>query len=188
MKPQPSQEQLEKLVEGVAREILARHETKARESSGPAPAERRRIAVGSDHSGFRLKQQLIAYLSEELGYDVDDCGAPSEEAVDYPDIARAVADRVRRGACSRGILIDAAGIGSSMAANKVPGIRCALCHDEMTVKNSRLHNDANVLALGSRVVNPGFARTLVRRWLMTPFEGGRHARRVEKIMRLETER
>jgi ribose 5-phosphate isomerase B len=172
---------LERIVTEVAREVLG-----ARRRSLPLPA-RDRIAIGSDHSGYRLKVQLARYLREDLGYEIEDCGTHGEAPVDYPDIARAVAERIRSGVCSRGVLIDAAGIGSTMAANKVRGIRCALCHDEATARNGRLHNDANVLALGARVVNAGYARTIVRTFLRTEFEGGRHARRVEKIMRLEEE-
>jgi ribose 5-phosphate isomerase B len=108
--------------------------------------------------------------------------------VDYPDFAAAVAREVAGGSCRFGIVVDAAGIGSTMAANKVPGTRCALCHDLLTVTNSREHNDANVLALGARVVNPGMARRLVQVFLATPFAGGRHERRVRKIMELEGRR
>jgi ribose 5-phosphate isomerase B len=116
---------------------------------------------------------------------VIDCGTHSTEAVDYPDIARAVGDAVASGRAARGVVIDGAGIGSSMAANRVPGVRCALCHDVKTVLNSREHNDANVLALGASVVNPGLARRMLEVWLKTPFAGGRHARRVDKIMELD---
>lgn len=147
-----------------------------------------RVAIGSDHSGVALKVSLVRWIEEEMPIEVVDCGTNSSAPVDYPDIAAAVARRVASGDCARGIVIDAAGIGSSIAANKVDGVRCALCHDEATVRNSRLHNDANVLALGSRVVNPGFARRLVRIWLATAYEGGRHAARVAKIRDLERAR
>ncbi len=180
-----SRDELEKLVESVAREMISQQPE--RTAAPAADAARKRIAIGADHSAFRYKQLIVEYVGEDLGYEVLDCGTHSEESVDYPDIARAVALKINRGECERGILIDAAGIGSTMAANKIDGIRCALCHDQMTVENSRRHNDANVLALGSRVVNAGFARTLIRLWLRTPFDGGRHARRVEKIMRLESD-
>jgi ribose 5-phosphate isomerase B len=146
------------------------------------------IAVGSDHSAVALKNQIVRYLREELGNPVIDCGAPDENPVDYPDIARAVGRAVVSGKAQQGIVIDAMGIGSTMAANKVPGVRCALCHDEATTKNAREHNDANVLALGSRVVNGGVARALVRLFLATPHAGGRHARRVAKITQMETTR
>ena len=143
------------------------------------------VAVGSDHSAVVLKQQIVRFLREELGHPVIDCGAPDETPVDYPDIARAVGRAVTQGKAQRGIVIDAMGIGSTMAANKVPGVRCALCHDEATTKNAREHNDANVLALGSKVVSPGQARGLVRLFLATPHAGGRHARRVAKIRDME---
>ena len=151
----------------------------------PAADPARTVAIGGDHGGFALKQTLAKYVREELRWAVIDCGTHSTEPVDYPDIAKAVGEAVASGRAARGIVIDGAGIGSTMAANRVPGVRCALCHDEKTVLNSREHNDANVLALGSGVVNPGQARRLVEVWLKTKFAGGRHARRVEKIMELE---
>ncbi|MEO6461776.1 MAG: ribose 5-phosphate isomerase B [Candidatus Eisenbacteria bacterium] len=152
----------------------------------PRPADpARTVAIGGDHGGYALKQALARYLREELRWAVIDCGAHSTEAVDYPDIARAVGEAVATGRAARGVVIDGAGIGSTMAANRVPGVRCALCHDVKTVLNSREHNDANVLALGAGVVNGGLARRMLEVWLKTPFAGGRHARRVEKIMELE---
>ena len=143
------------------------------------------MAIGSDHGGFPLKEILKRYLTEELGYEVRDCGTHSTEAVDYPDFAAAVAREVASGRCVKGVVIDAAGIGSTMAANKVAGARCALCHDNATVLNAREHNDANVLALGAKVVNRGLASSMVRLFLATSFGGGRHERRVQKIMALE---
>ncbi|RPJ42478.1 MAG: ribose 5-phosphate isomerase B [Candidatus Latescibacterota bacterium] len=150
----------------------------AQPGSGP-------VAIGADHGGFRLKETLRRYLQEELGVRAIDCGAFSSDAVDYPDIAAAVARRVASGECARGIAIDGAGIGSSIAANKIPGIRAAVCHDERTARSSRAHNDANVLCLGASVVGVGEARRLVRIWLSAPFEGGRHQRRVDQILALE---
>jgi ribose 5-phosphate isomerase B len=144
-----------------------------------------RVAIGADHSAVTLKDSLVRWFRDETSVVVDDCGTHGTAPVDYPDIAAAVARKVVSGVCERGIVIDAAGIGSSIAANKLHGVRCALCHDEATVRNSRLHNDANLLALGSRVVNPGLARRLIRIWLETAYEGGRHARRVQKISDLE---
>lgn len=146
---------------------------------------KRAVAIGADHGAFRLKQQLKRYLEEELKYPVVDCGAHSEESVDYPDIARDVALAVAEGRAWRGIVLDAMGIGSGMAANRIPGILCAVCHDVASVNNAREHNDANLLSLGSRVVNPGEARRLVRTFLATEHGGGRHARRVAKIRALE---
>ena len=143
------------------------------------------VAIGADHGAFALKNQLARYLREELGHPVIDLGAYSEEAVDYPDIARAVARAVVDGHAWRGIVLDTVGIGSTMAANKVPGALCALCHDPATTRNAREHNDANLLALGSRVVSPGAARGLVRLFLQTAHAGGRHARRVAKIRAIE---
>lgn len=150
-----------------------------------APDPARTVAIGGDHGGFALKQALARYLREELRWAVIDCGTHSTEAVDYPDIAKAVGEAVASGRAARGVVIDGAGIGSTMAANRVPGVRCALCHDVKTVLNSREHNDANVLALGASVVNGGLARRMLEVWLRTPFGGGRHARRVDKIMELE---
>lgn len=151
----------------------------------PTPDAARRVALGADHGGFALKEILKAYVSGELGWTVHDCGTHSADSVDYPDYAAMVAREVASGRSARGIVVDTAGIGSAMAANKIPGARCALCHDDATAVNGRAHNDANVLAIGSRVVNQGLARRLVRLFLTTPFEGGRHQRRVQKIMALE---
>lgn len=151
----------------------------------PVPVSPRRVAIGADHGGFALKEILRKAIGEEMGWQVHDCGTHSEEAVDYPDFAAAVAREVASGRAARGIVVDAAGIGSTMAANKIAGVRCALCHDDTTVKNSREHNDANMLALGARIVNRGAAVRLVRLFLSTEFAGGRHERRVKKIMALE---
>lgn len=142
------------------------------------------IAIGSDHGGFDLKSVLITYI-KELGYALLDCGTSSKEAVDYPDFAFAVADKVRQGAACRGIVIDGAGIGSCMAANKVPGIRAAMCVDYATAMNSREHNDANVLTLGAGLLGVNQVKLIVKTWLETPFGGGRHAGRVNKIMEIE---
>jgi ribose 5-phosphate isomerase B len=151
----------------------------------PGPAAARRLALGSDHGGFELKEVLKQYVADELGWQVHDCGTHGTEAVDYPDYAAAVAREVAAGRCALGVVVDAAGIGSAMAANKIAGVRCAVCHDDRTVVNSREHNDANVLSLGARIVNRGLAQRLVRLFLSTPFAGGRHERRVQKIMALE---
>ena len=131
-----------------------------------------------------MKDALKTYLVE-LGYTVTDCGTNSKDAVDYPDIARAVAYEVVGGKAWRGIVIDGAGIGSCMAANKVPGIRAAMCYDFASAMNSREHNDANILTLGAGLIGLNQARTIVKTWLATDFLGGRHARRVEKIMAME---
>ncbi len=142
------------------------------------------IAIGADHGGFAMKQDLVNYLSE-LGYDANDCGAHSADPVDYPDIAYAVAKLVSDGAAHRGIIIDGAGIGSAMVANKVPGIRAALCYDLSTARNAREHNDANVLTLGARLIGPGLARDIVKLFLETDCTEERHKKRVAKIMQVE---
>lgn len=142
------------------------------------------IAIGADHGGFALKQSLRDFLLQ-LGYQVHDCGTNSTDAVDYPDFAYAVASMVAKGDAWRGIIIDGAGIGSCMAANKVPGVLAAMCYDQATAMNSREHNDANVLTLGAGMIGPGLAQKIVKVWLETPTGSGRHARRVEKIKGIE---
>lgn len=157
-------------------------------SAPPKPAplvSPRRVAIGSDHGGFELKQVLARVIREELRWELVDVGTHSTDAVDYPDFAAAVAREVANGRVQFGVVIDSAGIGSTMAANKVAGVRCALCHDDTTVMNAREHNDANMLALGARIVNRGAATKMVRLFLTTAFAGGRHQRRVAKIMALD---
>jgi ribose 5-phosphate isomerase B len=149
------------------------------------PVSPKRVAIGSDHGGYALKEVLKRAIAEEMGWEVYDCGTHSTDAVDYPDFAAAVAREVASGRAARGVVVDSAGIGSTMAANKIAGVRCALCHDDKTALNSREHNDANVLALGANVVHRGAATRLVRLFLTTEFAGGRHERRVRKIMALE---
>ena len=146
-----------------------------------------RIAIGADHAGFALKQHLIGTL-KRLGHDVDDRGTHSEAPVDYPDICANVGRLVATRAADRGIVVGGSGQGEQMAANKVPGIRAALCNELYTARMSRLHNDANVLAMGGRIVAPGLADEIVTLWLNTAFEGGRHQRRVEQIAELEKHR
>ena len=142
------------------------------------------VALGADHGGYGMKEDLKAYLGE-LGYQVVDCGAYSTASVDYPDFAYAVAKLVAEGRAWRGIMVDGAGIGSCMAANKVPGVRAAMCYDHATAVNSREHNDANVLTLGGMLLGSNLAHQIVKAWLETDFGGGRHARRVDKIMDIE---
>jgi ribose 5-phosphate isomerase B len=156
------------------------------EDRNPAHSERA-IALGADHGGYALKEMLKEYL-QESGYQVIDCGTYGTESVDYPDFALAVAQLVGRGKAWRGIVVDGAGIGSCMAANKVIGVRAAMCYDHATALNSREHNNANVLTLGAGLIGPNLARMIVKTWLNTPFAGGRHARRVNKIMAIERER
>ena len=143
-----------------------------------------RIAVGADHGGFELKQQLVAYL-QSAGHQIQDCGTSSTEAVDYPVFAEAVARAVASGQCEVGIMVDGAGIGSAMVANKVPGVRAALCYDLSTARNAREHNDANVLTLGARLIGPGLARDIVKVFLETECREERHKKRVDKIMQVE---
>jgi ribose 5-phosphate isomerase B len=143
----------------------------------------RTVAIGADHGGFPMKEMLKGVLQDK--YVVIDCGTNSTEAVDYPDFALAVAQMVSSGRAWRGIVIDGAGIGSCMAANKVPGVRAALCYDNATAINSREHNDANVLTLGAGLIGNALAKGIVETWLATDFGGGRHAKRVDKIMEIE---
>ncbi len=142
------------------------------------------IAIGCDHGGFALKQEIIKYL-EEQQIPYQDFGTYSEESCDYPEYAEKVARSITSGEAEKGILICGTGIGISIAANKIHGIRAALCHDYFSAKYTRLHNDANIIAMGGRVIGPGLAVELVDVFLHTEFEGGRHARRVEKMMALE---
>ena len=142
------------------------------------------IGFGSDHAGFCLKEELKAFV-EELGHTVKDYGTFSTEAVDYPEIGFALGRAVAKGEVGLGIAICGTGIGISIAANKVPGIRAALCSDPFSAKASREHNDANILVLGGRVLGPGLAREIVQVWLTTRFEGGRHVNRLNKIRAIE---
>jgi ribose 5-phosphate isomerase B len=152
----------------------------------PPAAAARTVALGADHGGFAMKESFKAAL-ESQGYAVVDCGTHSAEAVDYPDFALAVGREVASGRAWRGILVDGAGIGSCMAANKVRGVRAAMCHDHASAVNAREHNDANVLTLGAGMLGMALARQIVETFLGTEFGGGRHARRVDKIMAIESE-
>ena len=142
------------------------------------------IALGADHGGFRLKEILKGVL-ESLGLEVRDVGVYEEKPADYPDLALKVAELVAAGTATRGVAIDGAGIGSCMAANKVPGIRAALCYDKPSARNSREHNDSNVLTLGARLLTESQAEEVLRTWIATPFAGGRHQARVDKIVAIE---
>ena len=142
------------------------------------------IALGSDHGGFELKRELANYLTER-GIPFEDFGTHSPDSCDYPDMAVEPCEAVANGRCDQAILICGTGIGISMAANKIHGIRAAVCSDYFSAKYTRLHNDANVLCLGGRVVGPGLACELVEVFLNTPFEGGRHSGRIEKLMKRE---
>lgn len=149
-----------------------------------APTQSQVVAIGCDHGGFEMKENIKTYLTE-LGYRPLDCGTHSKESVDYPDFALAVALQVADRSAFRGIIVDGAGIGSCMAANKVPGIRAAMCYDQATAVNSREHNDANVLTLGAGLIGHNLACQIVKTWLKTDFGGGRHAGRVNKIVGIE---
>jgi ribose 5-phosphate isomerase B len=139
-----------------------------------------KISLGTDHAGFRYKEKVKALLTE-LGHEVKDFGTFNEEPVDYPVFIRPAAEAVARGECDRGIVFGGSGNGEAMAANKVRGARCALCWNEELARLSRQHNDANVLSLGERVIPEDLALKIVRVWLDTPFEGGRHQKRVEQL-------
>jgi ribose 5-phosphate isomerase B len=145
-----------------------------------------KIAIGSDHRGFDAKQRLIHFL-RELGHEVLDFGATGPESSDYPDFAIPAAEAVRTGKADRGVLLCGTNVGMCIAANKVKGIRAAPCHDTITAEMSRRHNDANVLCMSADLLGEQLLERMVRIWLQTEFEGGRHARRVEKITRYEAE-
>jgi ribose 5-phosphate isomerase B len=158
-------------------------EVPSQEAAG-LPGPEKTVAIGSDHGGFRTKERLKPVL-EELGFAVRDAGVHEEKTADYPDIAHGVARLVAARSVRFGVIIDGAGIGSAMVANKVPGVRAALCYDRASARNSREHNDANVLTLGGRLLTEGQAEEVLRTWLATPFAGGRHQARVDKIAEVE---
>ena len=139
-----------------------------------------KIAIGSDHAGFRYKTLIVEHLSK-LGHQVRDFGTSSTESVDYPVFIRPVAEAVARGEAERGIVLGGSGNGEAMVANRVPGVRCALCWNEESARLGRAHNDANVISLGERMVTAEQALAIVDVWLKTPFEGGRHVRRIQMI-------
>jgi ribose 5-phosphate isomerase B len=200
-RPLPSEEEIRALVRRVVADVLAASgpdlATPAPGAApvGPAPAPAaaaapgttaagQTIAIGADHGGFKLKERL-AFRLREKGFTVEDCGTNSTESVDYPDFAVKVAEAVASGRCTWGIAVDGAGIGSAMVANKVPGVRAALCYDMSTAVNSREHNHANVLTLGAGLIGENLAWQIVEAWLATPWGGGRHAARVAKIDAVE---
>jgi ribose 5-phosphate isomerase B len=183
----------EALITPLAREVALRRRVtltpepapvKASIAAVPNAAGKKAVALGADHGGFAMKEMLKGHL-QKLDYTVIDCGTASTDSVDYPDFAYAVARLVSEGRAWRGIVVDGAGIGSCMAANKVPGVRAAMCYDLSTAVNSREHNDANVLTLGGRLIGDNLAQAIVKTWLETPFGGGRHQQRVNKIMGIE---
>jgi ribose 5-phosphate isomerase B len=150
----------------------------------PAAERRGTVACGADHGGYALKEKLVSHLRTR-GFEVRDCGTHSAEPVDYPDFAHAVAQQVAAGTCIAGIVVDGAGIGSCMVANKVPGVRAAACWDISSARNSREHNHANVLTLGAGLLGEALARQIVDEWLATAWGPDRHARRVAKIAAVE---
>ena len=156
-----------------------------RDATASLPSPEKFIALGADHGGYATKELLKEFLTEELHFSVKDFGTHDSTAVDYPDFAFLVAQSVAKGECRSGIVVDGAGIGSAMAANKVPGIRAALCYDKATARNSREHNDANVLTLGGKLHSFDQVKDIVSTWLFTAFGGGRHQKRVDKIMEIE---
>jgi len=175
--PAITEEEIRKLVSVVVDEAMA-----VKGIDVPRNAET--IAIGADHGGYELKQAIGEHLRQQ-GLSIHDCGCVSTDAVDYPDFAHAVANLVGTGVCRWGIVVDGAGIGSCMAANKVPGVRAALCYDVSSARNSRDHNHANVLTLGAGLIGTGLARQIVDEWLATPWGPDRHARRVAKITDIE---
>ena len=183
----PSEEEVRQLVAAVLAGIEDVHEgppqTGSEGERAPEPASAE-IAIGADHGGFMLKERIVADLRDR-GYEVHDCGTDSAESVDYPDFAHAVARLVADGSCRVGIVVDGAGIGSCMVANKVPGVRAATCWDLSSARNSREHNHANVLVLGAGLIGDNLALEIVRAWLLMPWGGDRHARRVRKITEIE---
>lgn len=187
----PTEQEVRSLVESVLDGVLGSDSDRP----GPDPAPptpvragesvpKAKIAVGSDHGGYPLKERL-AFKLRETGYEIVDCGTDSHDAVDYPDFAHAVAREVSSGSCRYGIVVDGAGIGSAMVANKVPGVRAALCYDLSSARNSREHNHANVLTLGAGLIGEALAWQIVEEWLSVEWGGGRHARRVAKIDEVE---
>lgn len=179
---------VDEVISSLMRELPSKESTPA-ETPQPtvnnrSVASQNTVAIGADHGGFPLKEILIPFLKDK-GYSVMDCGTSSTDSVDYPDFARAVAEQVQSGKAWRGIMIDGAGIGSCMAANKVTGVRAAMCYDYATAFNSREHNNANLLTLGAGLIGPNLAKQIIITFLETEFGGGRHAHRVDKIMEIE---
>ena len=173
-----------RIVDARAADLDPAHPAPASSGVAPASGFGETIAIGADHGGFALKEQIAQHLRER-GFATQDCGTHGPEPVDYPDFAHAVARSVAEGACRYGIIVDGAGIGSCMVANKVPGVRAAQCHDVSSARNSREHNHANVLTLGGRFLGDMLAMEIVDTWLATPWGPGRHAARVEKITEIE---
>ena len=171
--------EIHQIVHNVVQQVMGSSERASAQSVG-----RKIVAIGADHGGFELKEILKSELNS-LGFDVNDVGTVSKEAVDYPDFAHAVAQMVSAGKAWRGIMIDGAGIGSCIVANKVPGVRAGMAYDVSSAINSREHNDTNVLTLGAGLIGINLAKQIVKTWLTTEFGGDRHAKRVDKIKSVE---
>jgi ribose 5-phosphate isomerase B len=168
----------------VSVESAPKSSTDAAAAPSSADMKERTVVFGSDHGGYQLKEMLKKY-AEDLGYRVMDVGTQNEEPCDYPDFAYAVARAVSSGEAWRGVMIDGAGIGSCVVANKVPGVKAACCHNEFVARNAREHNDTNVLTLGSRVTGSEVCKAIMKVWLETWFAGGRHKQRLDKIDEVE---
>ncbi len=181
-----SDAELKTLVNNVVRRTMHGEEvrTVAPSPQNNSSCDQKTVALGADHGGFKMKEMLKVHLTE-AGFGVIDCGTHSVQSVDYPDLAFAVAEKVSQGEVCRGIVIDGAGIGSCMTANKVPGVRAAMCYDYATAVNSREHNNANVLTLGAGLLGDNLVKQIVDVWLVTEFGGGRHGKRVDKITAIE---
>lgn len=185
-------------IQSIVRRVVAQMLGQSAPASAPAPKPepapgappavaatlKKVVALGADHGGYELKELLKKEVAA-LGYEVMDVGTHSKDAVDYPDLAHDVAKAVSSGAAWRGIIVDGAGIGSCIVANKVPGVRAGLAYDYASAVNSREHNDTNVLTLGAGLIGVALAKQIVTVWLATPFGGGRHQRRVDKIIAVE---
>jgi len=176
----------EALLTPLARDLAGERGVQIERVRRRSAAKKKKIALGADHGGFEMKEELKRVLAD-LGHDYQDFGTHSTEAVDYPDYAHVVARAVAGGACDLGIIIDGAGIGSCMTANKVPGVRAAMCYDEASARNSREHNGANVLTLGGKMISNDRMRSIVSAWLATELTEDRHRRRVNKIDAIEQE-
>ena len=181
--------ELHEIVQRVIHQVMGDSPRGLAASTAPAPSQKevsglKVIAIAADHGGFELKEALKPEL-KTMGFDVNDLGTNSKDAVDYPDFAHAVAQAVGSGKAWRGIMIDGAGIGSCIVANKVPGVRAGMAYDYSSAVNSREHNDTNVLTLGAGLIGLNLAKQIVKTWLSTEFAGGRHAPRVDKIKSVE---
>ena len=179
MSTQIDDQEIQRIVHRVVQDVLGAPNSQPIQAAG-----RKVVAIGADHGGFELKETLKSEIST-LGYEVLDVGTVSKEAVDYPDFAHAVAQAVGTGKAWRGVMIDGAGIGSCIVANKVPGVRAGMAYDVSSALNSREHNDTNVLTLGAGLIGVNLAKQIVKTWLQTDFGGDRHAKRLDKIKAVE---